>query len=373
MSSDSTVPRPPQRRSPPRRTSEAPAAVGERDARDATESTVRPRRDDGAQVVAFPHTHRRRRIEPTEATAETAVAPAAELQAVGDADEPVHATSAPPEVAKPETPVERPQFLASELLKQDWHPRHPLRRTSRWGTLAVGAAGAIAILAAGGGSLVGLLLAAVLAACAVVGAAPLEPARRTVILASVATLGTATSAWLRSDEPSAPLLLGCLVVASSALFFRAAHRTSRLARALVGVGVGATALWLTLTGGVESLVVTSLEWQVWVGPALRVALGAAVVSTLLTFLDPTGHGGAWIAGGSLLVWSALDASGAVARALWPVRGTAEALSDPVVLATLASPFLTAVAAVGLCQVWVLLSRPPTTGKRETPPSRATIA
>jgi hypothetical protein len=306
------------------------------------------RRDDVAQVVAFPQpgTHRRRRVEgPREPDAQ------------------------PP---AGEEAVERPKYLASELLKRDWYPRHPLRRTLRWGAVGIGVSGAAAVLALGGASGGALLLVAVLLACATLGLVPLEPTARGVAIAGVGTVGTALAGWMRSDDPAAPLLVGCITVTASALFFRAAHRTARLARTLVGVGLGATALWLALTGGVDSLVVSSLEWQAWVLPSLRLTLGAMVVCSLLTFLDPTGHGGGWAIGGALLGWLTLEAVGAVALGLWPLHTAATSLGEPAALATVASPFLAALASVGLCQVWVLVSRPPTTGKREAPPSRSTI-
>lgn len=365
MSSDSSVPRPPDRRSQtaPRETRRAADIDGDEDDApdgpngDAARSSERPLRalrDEGAQVVAFPKTstHRRRRVEPSgrEPSAPQPVDPIAE------------------------EPVERPKYLASELLKQDWYPRTPLAKTLRWGALGVGAAGAAGVLALGGASLGALLLAGVLAACAVAGVVPLAPTTRGVLLAVLATGGTALAGWMRMDETaSAPLLVGCITISASALFFRAAHRASGLARALVAVGLAASAGWLALTGGVEALVVESLAWQAWVGPVLRLTLGLVIVSSLLTFLDPTGHGGAWGAGLALLVWLLADAAVSVAMGLWPVRAGAVDLSEPSWLATCAYPFLAAIGAGGLCQVWVLLSRPPTNGKREAPLTRATIA
>ncbi|HEY8429091.1 MAG TPA: hypothetical protein VIL20_11980, partial [Sandaracinaceae bacterium] len=108
----------------------------------------------------------------------------------------------------------------------------------------------------------------------------------------------------------------------------------------------------------------------WVFPALRFALGLVALGALLTFLDPTGHGGAWVAGAAFLVWLALKTAARIAVAAWPAEGEgALALSDPMWLATVVSPPIAALTAGGLCQLWVLASRPPD-GKREAP-TRAT--
>lgn len=302
-------------------------------------------RDELARVVAFPQssTHRR----------------------------PVEAPTAEPSLgAELAEPVERPRFLASELLRQDWFPRTPLRRTLRWGALAVGAAGTVSVLAVGGAATSALLLAAALAGCALLGALPVAATTRGVGLAVLGTLGAALAGWMRvveSEGSAALLLVGCVSLSASALFFRAAHRTSPLARVLVAVGLGGTGVWLALTGGVDSLVVASLEWQAWTEPLLRFGLGALVAVTLLTFLDPTGHGGAWLAGGAFLAWLALDAAVALGLALSPLGLEAiGGLGEPRGLGTVACPFLAALSAGGLCQVWALVSRPVQESKREAP-------
>ncbi len=350
------------------------ASVDEAGNEDPSRSTDRPvtRRaaQEMAQVVAFPRnvgTHKRRRAEPPAARESSGTqrtqtprigAPVADVPPVTDAEE-----------------VELPAFLASELLKQDWYPKTPLCRSLRWGALGIGATGAIGVLGFGGLSAGALVLVGLLAACALAGALPLNAERRGVALAILGLAGTGCAGWMRMEgghDPAALLLVGCITLSASALFFRAAHRTSRFARTLVGVGLAATAAWLVLTGSLDALVVESLAWQDWISPASRIVLGLVVVATLLTFVDPTGHGGAWAAGGSFLGWMALDTAGVIALAAWPARGAgAIAFGHPAWLATLAFPFLAALTAGGLCQVWVLASRAPA-GRREAP-SRATLA
>lgn len=373
MSSDSSFPRPPAKSGKP--PSEPQGArvlpfegeAGPGDAASSTERTVDRRRSDGAQVVAFPgqqRTHKRRRPEAPPAPSESEREPSG-----------AHKAQTPKAITPPAEPApERPRFLASELLRQDWYPRAPLSRSIRWGALALGAAGAAAVIALGATSTSALTIAGLLGACALLGAVPLRPQIRGVGLALIAVAGTALAASMRVGgdvEPAAPLLVGCVTLSASALFFRAAHRTARFARALVGIGLAATAAWLVLTGGLEALVVESLAWHHWIFPSLRLLLGLLVVSSLLTFLDPTGDGGAWVAGGGFLVWLGLETIASIAVGVWADGGSGVSLGDPAWIARLVFPVLAALAAGGLCQVWVLVSRAPN-GKREAP-SRTTIA
>ena len=365
MSSDSGFPRPPIRRIESRTQSDPHGSIiasGQADA-EASTSSERPlplrrrkdegRRDEVGQVVAFPRpvSAKRRRAEPPAETASDSGDP----QVLGEApvEEP-----APIEPISGETPLDpalRPAYLASELLREDWFPRCPLARTLRWGALGLGAAGAVGTIALGGTALGPMVLASVLACCALAGLAPLSAPQRGVALAILGVVGTALVGWERiADEPDLPLLAFGVTLASSALLFRAAHRTSRLARVLVAIGLASVAAWLVLTGGLDALVVESFAWQHLVGPGVRAVLGITVVAGVLTFLDPTGHGGAWIVGAALIGWLALDVSAAMAVAAWPLDG---ASGEGVWVPTLAYPFLTALGAGGLCQVWVLASRP----------------
>jgi hypothetical protein len=102
-------------------------------------------------------------------------------------------------------------------------------------------------------------------------------------------------------------------------------------------------------------VVESFAWQDAAGPLARVVLGLALMGSVLTFLDPTGHGGAFIAGAALLGAFGVDALVTMAIAAWPERGDST-LGVEGWVATFAYPFLAAIAAGGLCQVWVLVSR-----------------
>lgn len=358
-SGDSSFPRPPKRRldeaeaDPPMRV----AAEADEDPQDAASSVERPlplrRRkahDEVGQVVAFPRpvSVKRRRAELPEASPEPAEGAEREKRESRERED--------------EKTVPRPTYLASELLRQDWYPRTPLCRTLRWGALALGIAGSAGTIAFGGTAFGPLVLAAILGTCALAGAVPFTPQQRGVALAALGLAGAAFAGWVRmAHDPAAPLLAFSVTLTASALFFRAAHRTSRLARILVGIGLATVTSWLVLTGGLEALMVETFAWQDVVGPIVRVVLGLALVCGVLTFLDPSGHGGAWVVGAALVGWFGLEVAATLATAVWPAHGTSSAnIGSEAWIASFAHPFLAALAAGGLCQVWVLLSRPSST-------------
>jgi hypothetical protein len=344
--------------------SAVPAGTWADDDGDVPEHLVRPAKGEtieGGQVVEFPRrpgTHKRRRPRRLPAAGDPGRSQSRLKDASGTQPTQPPAPAEPPAM-EPEEP-ERPEFLASELLEQDWWPRAPLKRTLRWGSIGVGVVGAGLAVALGGLEGPSLGVAALFALCAAAGAAPLGPPLRGAALALVATAGASWVGWRLAeagDLLATPLLMVCATLSASALFFRAAHRTSKLARVLAGLGLFATAGWLVLAGGLDSMVVESLHWQDWVEPVSHALLGLVALLAVLSFLDPTGHGGAWIAGSAFLAWLALDAAGTSAVMAWPVRPGAGGLdwSAGTWVALAALPLFCALAAGGLCQVWVMLS------------------
>lgn len=322
---------------------------GSSEASRSSERPLRRARNTVGEVVEFPRpvSQKRRRAE----------SPAASLVLV---DGP----------ALDEAEPERPAYLASELLREDWFPYAPLQRTRRWSALILGAAGATGTIAFGGLSLEPLLLAAALACCAVVALFPLRAAHRGVTVALLGGSGLGYAAWTRfAHDPAAPLLTFGILLAASALLFRGAHRTSRLARVLVAVGLVTTAAWLALSGGLQALVVEQLVWQDAAGPAVRFLLGIALIASALTFLDPNGRGGAWIVAPILLACLGLEVLATLARAAWPLPG-GPTLAPQAWVATFATPFLAALAAGGLCQIWVLVSRTSDAPRASSPPELA---
>ena len=310
---------------------------------------------EGGEVVAFPSvpsTQTRKRPSFVR-----------ERQARGEAREPQARPPSPATGAEP-APEDRPKFLASELLHEDWFPRTPLRRTLRWGSVGAGVLGVGTVIAVTAGLGLGafgldsLALSVLFALCAIAGLAPLTAEQRGAALTLV---GAAGASWLgvlstsSTDAAATPLLLACVTLTVAALLFRAAHRTSRLARALLAVGLLATAGYLVLSGGIAAMTVESMEWQAWVVPASRWLLAAVVLVSALSFLDPTGHGGAWALGVAFLVWLALDATGLVALAAWPARAPAAAVTAERWFIIGALPIFAAVTAGGLCQLLALVS------------------
>lgn len=327
-----------------------PAGTWADDASDeSSERMLRPAGlpGEGGEVVEFPRspsTAKRRRVQaPDVSGTQLTQAPVASGTKRRDDEE----------------TVQRPRYLASELLRQDWWPKAPLERTNRWGAVAVGVGGLVGVIAMGGLAGSALGLAALFFLCAAVGLAPVEARVRGATLALVGGAGAGWVAWLsaQSDGAATPLLVACAVLGASSLFYRAAHRKSRFARILVGLSLAAATSWLLFSGGVDGFVVETLAWQSWVGPISRLVLVVVLVSAALSFLDPTGHGGAWIAGFALLVWLALHSAGAMAVAAFPGRTLSDlALTDARWIATLALPLFCAVAAAGFCQVWAMLPR-----------------
>lgn len=300
----------------------------------------------GGEVVEFPSptsTQRRRRPEFARKSAEARARKQSGTQ-----------PAQPP--AEEPTEEDRPKYLASELLQRDWFPKTPLRRTLRWGSVVLGVLGVGTTFALGGldGNAFGLV--ALFALCAVAGVVPLEAELRGAALGLIGASGAGWLGYLSAAEGGAtPLLIACITLTVAALLFRAEHRKSRMARVLVGVGLTAIAGYLVLTGGLDGMIVQSLAWQSWVVPASRLVLAAAVLLGALTFLDPHGHGGAWLLGGSLLGWLALDACGSLLVATWPLRAPATELTHERLLVMGALPIFAMVTAGGLCQLLAYVS------------------
>ena len=318
----------------------------------------------GGEVVAFPS-----QPSPARARATSSEMLKATDRSPGDGpDGPASANAAPPKQrsSRPESgarptqspeprreEVVRPKFLASELLQRDWTPPAPLRRTLRWGAVIVGVLGAVGVLTLGALAPDALALAVLFLLCAAAGVIPLKAPVRGMALATVGAAG-AIGVGVAEQRTGTPLLLGCTILTASALFFRASHNRSRFARTLVGVGLAATAGWLVLTGGLDAIVVASLDWQAWLRPVSRLILALTATLTLLTFLDPTSPGGAWVAGGAMLAWLVLDVAVGGLLASFPLRG-ADHIAEAGWAVRAALPLFAMIAAGGLSQVWVTLS------------------
>lgn len=244
--------------------------------------------------------------------------------------------------AEPSYP--KPKYLASELLRFDWYPVQPLRRTGRLASVFLGTVGAIVIFAVAGTSLAGGIFAVLLAASAGAGAVPWSPRARSIALASLCALGMGSAVWFRGPGDAEGLLWVATTLASSVLFYRAAHRRSRVARGLVTLGLVALAGWIVSSGGLAEAVVQDWDWSHWVQPISRLGLGLTLLGCALTFLDPTGEGGAYVGGGILIGWTA--ARGA---ALGIVDVSSGTFSDAT-LSLLIAPVFVALGAITFAQL-----------------------
>jgi hypothetical protein len=133
--------------------------------------------------------------------------------------------------------------------------------------------------------------------------------------------------------------MGTTLLAAAQLL-RSVHRTSRFARAAMGVGIGVTAAWLALGGGLGAMVVHSMEPEAWLEPVVRASLLLVLALSVLGFLDDAGDSGCSVWPWLVLGWSALDGVVAIAT------GTAGSEIGAV-----ATPLFAAIAAIGWMQVW----------------------
>jgi hypothetical protein len=298
-----------------------------------------------------------------------------ETEADAEAEEPARESTPPPKArasrpgkkrrsgkkrSVPPAPEERPAYLASELLAEDLFPATPFSRRLRWGAVAVGVLGAAALLALGATSPFAWLLSALCVALVGAGLAPLGARQRSLALGIAGGLGVAVSTATRAattELGATPLLVAAAVVAFSALLYRHAHRTSRLAKALAAVGLSGLALFWALGGGVTALHVETLEPTALCGPFVHLALFVWVALAALTFVDPRGEGAGAQFGVALLLWLFLDATvGLVVAADAHLdRLPGLVASDPRWTVRLALPFFVAAAGAGLMQGWVELA------------------
>jgi hypothetical protein len=184
--------------------------------------------------------------------------------------------------------VERPPYLATELLREDLAPRFPWAAPLRWASLAGGVLAILIAVGLGGFQTAAMAMAGIGALCTLAGALPVRPVVRGWVVVVAGASGIGVAGWSGID-----LLLGVIgALVVGALLFRAAHRTSMLARVLVGIALAGMGGWWVLDGGIGSLVIQSAAWHDVLAPISTLVLVLLGTLTTLTFLDPLGTGGA---------------------------------------------------------------------------------
>ena len=131
------------------------------------------------------------------------------------------------------------------------------------------------------------------------GFVPLPYAARASALAAVAGSGLAVVTWhafaaQALDLDALVLRIGVLSLAM-ALFFRAWHRGSLLARALVALGIALCAGGLWMSGSLGALLALDGGVQSWLLPLSSLGLAVLLMLSLLAFMDSRTTGGcaAW--------------------------------------------------------------------------------
>jgi hypothetical protein len=258
------------------------------------------------------------------------------------------------EVAKtPIPPPPPPRWLASELLSEKPIDR-PYDWTARTLSAVSGLAGAAgAVMFAENG--LDLFIVALFAGLAVLAMLPIPFLPRAGGFAVFGLGGLVYATWLRIEAGEGEWIglatLGPTLLAAAQLF-RAVHRGSRFAHTTMLLGIGLTASWMLLDGGLHGLVVTDLTLDGWIGPATRAALVVVLAMSLLAFLDNSGDSGCRVWPWLVLAWIACSSAGSAILERGPV------------VAVVATPLFAAVAALGWMQVWAVT---PGLGSREVSP------
>ena len=253
--------------------------------------------------------------------------------------------------------VVRPPVLASEALRRDLAPATPGAGFARSVALATGLAGMVLTAIVAGPHGFGLPVGGALLVVALLGVVPLPYAARASALAAVAGSGLAVVSWHAFTVgvlgiEGLILRIGVLVL-GMALLFRAWHRASLLARALVALGIALCAGWLWMSQTFAALLVLEAAAQSWLGPVLSVALALLLMLSTLAFMDSRTTGGCVVWAGLTFGWSTAHGGVELLRRIWQpgaaVPSLAELTADLwVALAT--APLFGIALAVALAQL-----------------------
>jgi hypothetical protein len=241
------------------------------------------------------------------------------------------------------TTQNRPIWLASELLRERL-PAEPYARVSRVLAVAAGVGGALFTAFFGvGENGAHLGIAGLLVAIAIAALAPLEFRMRAAAFAVLASIGLVIATTSVKAGPGADVFglatLGTTLLAAAQLL-RSIHRTSKFARAAMGLGIAVSASWLLLTGGLDAMVVQGTDWSAWFEPGVRALLLVVLALSLLGFLDDTGGSGCHVWPWLVLGWGGVRAVFGLL-----IEGTGSEV------AILAAALFGSVAALGWMQVW----------------------
>lgn len=240
----------------------------------------------------------------------------------------------------------RPPVLASDALQRELFPLEPGKISIRWVATLFGIIGVTGTLMLLGLSPGGVPISSGFAALTTLGVVPMAYLARAAALWLFAALGmfAANLIHFSGSHDGGPLgLLTAVVLLGQGLHFRAWHRASRAARALVALGIITGIAWLAAMGSIADLSVLTGGWREWGPLVMEVPFGILLMLSLLSFMDArtTAGCGAWAAG--LWVWYAaylvlVAATEALPPQTWPLRYQAD-LKDTTAVVQLANGLL----------------------------------
>lgn len=255
-----------------------------------------------------------------------------------------------PGTPRPRAAAPAPPLLASELLQRELAPAQPREAFSRALATLAALAGAAAVASVVGVEGAGGGLLAAFVGLGTMALAPMPYGIRAAGLALIGSGGFTATLWARSADGARDEVLPAMLVilTAAALFFRAWHRGSALARILVGLGIALGVSWLAMGAGMAELSQVEVHWQSWGPQVLKLLLAVLLLLSLLAFMDARSTGGAeaWAAG--LLLWYGADV--AIKGFVRLQSEAAPALPPTVGLAYLLAAPMAAVLAVSLAQL-----------------------
>jgi hypothetical protein len=250
----------------------------------------------------------------------------------------------------------RPPVLASEALLRDLAPAKPAPTALRYVAASIGLLGALLVAVLTGTERGGVPFEVALVALALLSLPPMPYAARAASVVTVSGSGLLLAVATHPDAAARRLMLLLLVpitLLGTGLFFRAFHRASALARALVVLGITAGIVFLVMSGALSNLTMTDTAWQSWMPRLIGVPFGMLLMLSLLAFMDARTTAGSAIWGTCVLVFHALYTYLALLREMWPKGATSPDLSRvrvDVLVAELCTPMFTALLVLGLAQV-----------------------
>jgi hypothetical protein len=255
--------------------------------------------------------------------------------------------------------------LASEALRRDLAPAEPGAALARTAAAATGLLGVLLAMLVAGPRGFGLPVGGALLVVALLGVVPLPYAARASALAAVAGSGLAVVSWhaitMGAAGLEAMILRAGVVVLAMALLFRAWHRGSLLARALVALGIALCAGWLWMSGTLGALLVLDSAVHSWLGPVLSVALVVLLMLSMLAFMDSRATGGCQVWAALLLGWSAAYGGVELLVRVWEMDAAKPLLGQltPEVWVALATaPLFGITLAVALAQLLAVATAEP---------------